>query len=83
MYKIEFTKQAVKDLKLIQKDYQIKILSTIKELALDPFNKKFDVKKLKGTTNSYRIRVGSYRIIYEIENNILIIKIQTRGNVYG
>ena len=36
-------------------------------------------KKLKGR-NGYRIRVGDYRIIYEIEDNILRIVIIDVGN---
>ncbi|MEI8204457.1 MAG: type II toxin-antitoxin system RelE/ParE family toxin [Bacteroidota bacterium] len=42
-------------------------------------------KKLKGSTNEYRIRIGSYRVIYTIINKILtitIIKIAHRKNIY-
>ena len=41
-------------------------------------------KKLKGR-NGYRIRVGDYRIIYEIEDNILrivIIDVRNRKDIY-
>lgn len=85
MYGIEFSKQAIKDLQRIPKNYAEIILKKIKLLALDKNNKQLNIKKLKGL-EAYRLRVGEYRVIYEISNKklvITIIKIQTRGNVYG
>ena len=44
-----------------------------------------DVIKMSGKFNLYRLRVGSYRIIYTIDNNRLIIKVVevgNRGDVY-
>jgi mRNA interferase RelE/StbE len=42
-----------------------------------------DVKKLKGIKNGYRLRVGSVRILFEKGgDNINIIRIDNRGNVY-
>ena len=44
-----------------------------------------DVKKLSGTIDDYRLRVGDYRIIYTIKNDeliILITKVANRGQVY-
>ena len=37
-------------------------------------------KKLKGVKNSYRIRVGDYRIIYKIVDNLLVIEIVAIGH---
>ena len=85
MYEVEFNKQAIKDLKRIPKNYATLIFEKIKILAKDPSNKALNIKKLKGI-EGYRLRVGEYRVIYEIENNRLIIniiKIQSRGSVYG
>ena len=39
-----------------------------------------DVIKMSGKFNMYRLRVGSYRIVYEIDNNALIIKVIEAGN---
>lgn len=85
MYKVEFTKQAIKDLQRIPKNYTMKIFDRIKLLAKGPFNEGLDIKKLKGV-QGYRLRVGEYRVIYEMEKDKLVInviKIQSRGNVYG
>ena len=45
----------------------------IENLADDP--RPHDVKKLKGKKNFYRIRQGQYRIVYKIEDKILLILI--------
>jgi mRNA interferase RelE/StbE len=40
---------------------------------------------MQGTTDEYRLRIGTYRVIYSVENNrllIYIIKIGPRGDVY-
>jgi len=85
MYDIEFTKQATKDLLRIPKGYSVLIIDKIKKLAVDPYSKELDIKKLKGT-EGYRLRVGEYRVIYDFDKKKLIVqivKIQSRGNVYG
>ena len=41
-----------------------------------------DVKKLAGCKNEYRLRVGDYRIIYELNQNELVV-IVTRANNRG
>lgn len=44
---------------------------------------KGDIKKLKGYTSKYRLRVGTYRIIYDIQDNTLIIgAVLPRGDAY-
>ncbi len=86
MYDIEFTKQALKDLQRVPKNYAVLILKKIKQLSIKPYDKALDVKKLQGIDNAYRLRIGDYRVIYEIENKKLLInvvKIQSRGSVYG
>ncbi|MCL1986365.1 MAG: type II toxin-antitoxin system RelE/ParE family toxin [Firmicutes bacterium] len=41
-----------------------------------------DVRKMKGFTNKYRLRVGDIRIIFTVDNAICIEKIDNRGQVY-
>jgi mRNA interferase RelE/StbE len=69
------------------KDIPNKIAKTIfmKILALqeDPFPA--DVKKLQGMENTYRIRSGDYRIVYEVlpkESLIVILHIRHRKDIY-
>lgn len=62
---------------------QRKIFSAIELLVTNP--KPSGVKKLKSSVELYRIRVGDYRVIYSIENAVLIInvvKIGHRSDIY-
>ena len=57
-----------------------RIIKKVAELAENPFAK--DIKKLKGC-EEFRVRVGDYRIVLEIEGNkINIVKVGHRKNIY-
>jgi mRNA interferase RelE/StbE len=82
-YKIEFTKGARKEFKKLSQELQDRIQAEVDELANEP--RPNGVKKLKGEENSYRIRIGDYRVVYEIYDNILlisIVKVKHRSEVY-
>jgi mRNA interferase RelE/StbE len=82
-YQIQFSKGAAKQIKKLPADIKERIDKKILDLAIEP--RPNGVKKLQGDDNSYRIRVGDYRIIYEIEDDILlvtVIKIKHRNEVY-
>lgn len=81
-YKIKIKKSAVKELNNLPKNDLLKIVRKIQNLADNP--RTHDCKKLSGE-EKYRIRSGNYRILYLIEDDVLIIyivKIGYRRNVY-
>ena len=83
MYKINFDKKVVKDLKKIAPTEQIKILNAIEnKLSQDPYIG----KRLAGNLSKFhKYRIGNYRIIYTIHEDIVeieIIKIGHRKDVY-
>ena len=83
MYKVVFNKSAKKDLEKVNPVYIDSVAIHIKNLSENP--RPFGCKKLTCSENHYRIRVGIYRIIYSIKDDILIvevIKIDHRRNVY-
>ena len=83
-YKVEITKLAIKNLSKIQQSHAANILAKIKTLSNNPYANN-NVKKLQGYDNVFRLRVGNYRIIYELLDAVLIIKvinIDVRGNIY-
>jgi mRNA interferase RelE/StbE len=83
IYEVEFAKGARKQLKKLSQDLQDRIQSRIDELAVEP--RPDGVKKLKGETNSYRIQVGDYRVIYAIYDDVLlvtIVRVGHRSNIY-
>ena len=82
-YKVVFSHSAKKDLEKVNTVYLVSIDSHIKKLAENP--RPFGCVKLSISKNAYRIRVGVYRIIYTIEDNMLtveVIKVDHRSSVY-
>jgi len=62
----------------------ILIREKLGQVATDPFASIPNAKKLQGRTG-YRLRVGDWRVIYEINKDevlILVLKIAPRGEVY-
>ena len=80
IYKIEIKPKAIKDGKKIPRNILKRIFEKIEILQNDLEG---DVKHLTNFTPEYRLRVGSYRILFEIENNqIKIYRIMHRKEVY-
>jgi mRNA interferase RelE/StbE len=81
-YQVILTKSAQKELDRLPDDKVNRILARLTGLETNP--RPADVKKLKGR-DAWRIRVGDYRVIYEIHDRILQIMIITvghRGEIY-
>ncbi len=82
MYSIVITEYAIRQLKKINRQMVASIQEAIAELALNP--RPHNYIKLTNI-EAYRIRVGNYRVIYEINDNVLIItvvEIADRKQVY-
>lgn len=82
-YKVVFTKEAVKDIGKVDKTvkYQLyKKLSHFKELD----DIKVVAKKLHNyDAGEYRLRVGNFRIIFDLDKHIMVIlRIEHRKDVY-
>jgi mRNA interferase RelE/StbE len=84
VYKIIFAKEAQKTLLQLPKDKSRVVRQKLEQLAEDPFAKNLNATKLQGR-QGYRLRIGDWRVIYEIQNKeliILVIKIANRGEIY-
>ncbi len=82
-YEVKFSKGAKKQFRKLPLDVQQRIQTKINDLAIEP--RPNGVKKLQGDDNSYRLRVGDYRVIYEVVDDVLIvtvIKIGHRSDIY-
>lgn len=77
-FKVEWKKSAVKELRSFDKPVIQKIIAAVDKLSENPFEE--GVKKLVGSNQTYRKRVGDYRIIFEIVFNRLIIEIIKVGH---
>lgn len=82
-YKIEISATAERQLKKIRREDTVRIVRSISLLAIEP--RPDGCRKLSGYDNIYRIRVGNYRVIYEIDGKqiiVVILKIGHRKDVY-
>lgn len=81
-YRVIVPKTVQKELDNLADEISIRILAKLKTLEANP--RPPDVKKLKGRS-AWRVRVGDYRIIYEIYDRqltIILVTIGHRGDVY-
>jgi mRNA interferase RelE/StbE len=79
-YSIELKLQAVKDLKKLSIEDRQRIIAKI-EMMQD--NLAGDVKKLTNFTPEYRLRVGDYRVLFEVEQSqVVVYRVKHRRDVY-
>jgi len=82
-YSINFKPSVEKDLRPLSKTLVSRVMEHIERLKTDPFPRQ--AIKLSGTERLYRIRVGDYRIVYEVDTQakqILVHYIRHRREVY-
>jgi mRNA interferase RelE/StbE len=82
-YQVIIPKPVQKQLRELPPKVRSRFLAEIKLLAANP--RPDGVKKLKGYEDMYRIRVGSYRVIYEIEDEkmlVLVVSAVHRQSAY-
>ncbi len=82
-YQIKLKRSVTKDLKDIDKQFIPRIFAVIESLADNPFQ--LQSRKLQGTDTSYRIRIGDYRLIYQVDIKkklVVIEHIRHRKDVY-
>lgn len=82
-YRIDVRPAATRQLRKLPRPAQRRIQSAIDGLILNP--RPVGSKKLKGRQPAYRIRVGDYRVIYEIHDDVLtvlVVRVASRNVVY-
>ena len=86
MFTIKIKRKALKNLAKIDREQKRRIKEVILLLKNDPLPfKKTDICKLKGYDNTYRIRIGIIRIVYDVlwkQKTILIHYVGTREKAY-
>ncbi|MGN5389453.1 type II toxin-antitoxin system RelE family toxin [Streptomyces sp. JL7001] len=84
-YAFRFTTAAQSQLRAIDKPAAMRILAALTALGDDPYREDADIKKLTGPSGLYRLRVGDYRIAYQVldgELVVLVVKAGDRRDVY-
>lgn len=77
MYKVQVERKAQKKLAKIPAPYYANIKAAILNLGNNP--RPNGCKKLKGR-DAYRIRIADYRVIYEIQDDILLVQVIDLGH---
>jgi len=81
MKKIEFSTKAKKKYFKLPFNIRNLINTRLKDLQNE---KRVDIKKLQGYKSCFRLRIGGYRILLELRENVWIVfDIDTREKVYG
>jgi len=79
--KIELKPQAIKDLRGLQKQDASRIAAKLSELEHGLTG---DIKRLTNFTPEYRLRVGNYRVLFEVEESAIVVyRVMHRKHVYA
>ena len=84
MYRVVFTKRVDRTLRKMSRNRARLIREKLDQLAQDPYARNPNVTKLQSRPG-YRLRVGDWRALYELEDDrlvIMVLKIAPRGGVY-
>jgi mRNA interferase RelE/StbE len=83
MYEVIVPKNVQKDIDELSENLRDRIEEAIEDLAEDP--RPNGVTKMKGSDSRYRIRIGNYRVVYDINDGkllVLVVQCQHRREVY-
>lgn len=72
-YKILLEKRVIKQLRRLNDDIKLRILDVLRIFRDEGFSAKLDLKKLRGYKNHYRLRVGKYRVLFELQSDRTIV----------
>ena len=80
IYQVEFKPRAIKDLKVLSVAEHRRVVSKIEVLQN---NLGGDVKQLTNFTPEYRLRVGDYRVLFEVEGDkVIVYRVVHRKDAY-
>jgi mRNA interferase RelE/StbE len=79
-YAFRWRELAVRQLKAIPQPTALMILRALAPLGDDPRRPDANIKKIVGHQDRYRLRVGDYRVIYEVSEGQLIILVVGVGH---
>ena len=77
-YRVEVAPAAVRQLRKLDRAAQRRVQAAIELLAIEP--RPSGAKKLVGGNGEWRVRTGDYRVVYEIQDNVLLILVAAVGH---
>jgi Cytotoxic translational repressor of toxin-antitoxin stability system len=86
VYKVVVHKRGIRKLQFSPKSYLKRFSELVDLLKLNPVPwKEFDIKKVAGAEDTYRVRIGGFRVIYyvdKIDKTVHILRFDSRSRVY-
>ncbi|GAA4170432.1 type II toxin-antitoxin system RelE/ParE family toxin [Gryllotalpicola koreensis] len=82
-YRVDFTTAAARQIKKLPRPARDRVLDAIEDLSDEPRPR--GAKKLVGEETAWRIRVGDYRVIYDVfdaELTVTVVRAAHRREVY-
>jgi mRNA interferase RelE/StbE len=82
-YRVEFTSAAARQVKKLPRPARDRLLASIESLSNDP--RPPGSTKLVGEETAWRLRIGDYRVVYDIVDDVLtvlIVRVGHRGEIY-
>ena len=83
MYEVHLERSAERDLKRLSAEDFERVVASIRALADDP--RPSGCRKLSGSRTDWRIRVGDYRVLYEVEDKdkvVNVMRVRHRREAY-
>jgi len=83
-YRVLLERRAQRQLDKLDEDTRSRILEALRILRENGFSSRLDLRKLKGYRDHYRLRVGRYRVLFELqpERTAIIYAILPRRRAY-
>ena len=73
MYRVVLERSAERDLRRLSAEIHERVIAAIRGLAANP--RPPGCRKLTGSQNDWSIRIGDYRVVYEIANDIRVVRV--------
>tara|TARA_Y100000031_G_C8110577_1_gene333294 strand:- start:338 stop:601 length:264 start_codon:yes stop_codon:yes gene_type:complete len=83
MFEVLFSKKAVAFVETLPKSNKEKLRNIVEEMKVNPFSHPY--KKIRGETGLYRVRIGQFRFLFEVDETqqkVYIIKLDTRQKAF-
>ena len=78
MYRVEFTSAAARQVRKLPREHRARVQARVRELASEP--RPTGAIKLAGETAAWRVRIGDYRVIYDIFDDVLVVTVLAVGH---
>ena len=83
MYEVVFSRSAAEFVQSLPKGHRARLRRILEAMKENPFSQPY--RKIRGETDLYRIRLGRFRVLYEINDlakRVTVLKIDSRNRVY-